>query len=182
MIQMGGPRSAGGDALDDGGVLGRVRSGKALVRTVRPGVRLLILQRLPAWGNGEVAVDGGSGDAEGLGDLGRALAARVADGAAASLSAFMTVGPAAGTSLGAGGGQPGHGAFVDDVTFELGEGGHHGEEEFALPAGGIGAGQLSGEDAHADAALVRVAGDDQDVPLLVDQIAVYSPASGLTGR
>lgn len=29
-----------------------------------------------------------------------------------------------------------HGAFVDDVTFELGEGGHHGEEEFALPRWG----------------------------------------------
>ena len=39
----------------------------------------------------------------------------------------------------------------------------------------------SGEDAHADAALVQVVGDDQDMPLFVDQIAVYSPASGLTG-
>ena len=52
---------------------------------------------------------------------------------------------------------------MDDVAFEFGEGGHHGEAELPLPGRGVGTGQDAGEDPQADAAAVQVVGDDQDV-------------------
>ena len=42
---------------------------------------------------------------------------------------------AAGAALSLRRGQPGHGALVDDVPLQLGEGGHHREEELALAGG-----------------------------------------------
>jgi hypothetical protein len=47
------------------------------------------------------------------------------------------------------------------MSLQLGEGGHHGEEEFSLAARRVAAGQLAGEDPDADAAGVEVVGDGQ---------------------
>jgi hypothetical protein len=63
-------------------------------------------------------------------------------------------GAAAVASLRPGGQQAGHGALVDDVPLELGEGGHHGEEKLALAGGRVAAGQLAGEDPHTGHRLV----------------------------
>jgi hypothetical protein len=70
---------------------------------------------------------------------------------------------------------------VDDVAFQLGEGGHHGEEELAFPGGGVAAGQLASEDAHADAAAVQVVGDDQDVFDGAGEPVELPDAQGVTG-
>src|SRR5664279_3138284 len=84
--------------------------------------------------------------------------------AAARLSGSMTGGAAADAALGPGGGEPSHGALVDHVAFELGECGHDGEEELPLSGGGVAAGEGSGEDPHADPALVQLVGECQDLP------------------
>jgi len=72
-------------------------------------------------------------------------------------------GSAADAAVGAGGGEPGHGALVDEVAFQLRERGHDGDEELALPAGGVGTGEGSGQHAYADAARVELVGDGQDL-------------------
>ena len=61
--------------------------------------------------------------------------------------------------MGAGRGESGHGALVDEVSFELGDSGHDREEKFAFPGGGVGAGQGSGQDAQADPAVVQLVGE-----------------------
>ena len=48
---------------------------------------------------------------------------------------------------------------MDDVPLQLGEGGHHGEEELALAGRRVAAGQLACEDPDADAARVEVISD-----------------------
>jgi hypothetical protein len=63
---------------------------------------------------------------------------------------------------------------VDDVPLELGEGGHHGEEELALAGGRVAAGQLAGEDPRADATGVQVVGDREHV--------LDGPAEAVEGR
>ncbi len=65
--------------------------------------------------------------------------------------------------MGSGGGEAGEGAFAEHVSFQLGEGGHHGEEELPFPGGGVSAGQPAGEDAEPDAALVQIIGEGEDL-------------------
>jgi len=48
---------------------------------------------------------------------------------------------------------------VDYVPLQLGEGGHHGEEELPSPVRRVAAGQLAGEDPDADAPRVEVVSD-----------------------
>jgi hypothetical protein len=67
--------------------------------------------------------------------------------AAASLSASITGRAAAAAALCPCCDEAGHGPLVDDVALQLGEGGHHGEEELAFAGRGVGAGQLAGQDA-----------------------------------
>lgn len=106
--------------------------------------------------DGEVAVDAGAGDAEGFGDLGEAFSVGAPRGGGGEFVGVHDDWAAADAALRAGGSEAGHGAFAEHVSFELGEGSHHGEEELAFPAGGVGAGQSSGEDVQPDAALVQV--------------------------
>lgn len=62
---------------------------------------------------------------------------------------------AANPALGSGSGQAGEGAFAEHVSFELGEGGHHGEEKLPLIGGTVGAGQAASDDAQPDPSLVQ---------------------------
>jgi hypothetical protein len=78
-----------------------------------------------------------------------------------SLWPVSTRGSATGAAAGSGGGQPGAGAFADEVAFELGQGGEDMEDELAAGGGGVD-GLL--EAAQSDAA-VGQAGDG------VDQVA-----------
>ena len=111
--------------------------------------------------SGQVPVDRGAADAEGPGDLGRALAAIAARPGGGELARIHHGGPPADLALRPRGLQAGHGALVDDVPLQLGEGGHHREEELALAVGGVGAGELAGEDPDADAAVAEVTGDGE---------------------
>ena len=69
-----------------------------------------------------MSVDRGTADAEGLGDLGGALAAGPPGVSGGELVRVHDGGPSAGLTLSPGGGQAGHGALVDEVPLELGEG------------------------------------------------------------
>src|SRR5580693_8032204 len=87
----------------------------------------------------KVPVHRRAADAEGPGDLGGALAALASCPGCGELVSVHHGWAAADAALGACGGEPGHGALVDDVPLELGERGHHREEELALPGRGVGA-------------------------------------------
>ena len=65
-------------------------------------------------------------------------------------------------ALGSGGGEAGEGAFANHVSFEFGERGHHGEEEFAFSGGPVGSGECAGEDLEGDVFVVEVVGDGED--------------------
>ena len=54
------------------------------------------------------------------------------------------------------------GAFANHVTFEFGEGGHHGEEEFPFSGRPVGSGECAGEDLAGDVFVVEVFGDGED--------------------
>lgn len=102
-------------------------TGMVRATALEPRRTSLVLLSGPAVGS-QVPVDQRAADAEGPGDLGGALAARascpgrgVHHGRAAAVAA-----------LGARGGEPGHGALVDDAPLEFGERDHHREEELAL--------------------------------------------------
>ena len=110
-----------------------------------------------------MTVDRGAADPEGLGDLGGALAALAACSGGGELVGVHHDRAAAAAALCPCCEEAGHGALVDDVALQFGEGGHHGEEELAFAGRGVGAGQLAGQDADADAALVQVVGDGQYV-------------------
>src|ERR1019366_8917291 len=71
--------------------------------------------------------------------------------------------PATAAALCPGGGEPGHGPLVDEVAFQLGERGHHREEELALTGRAVGPGHFPRQDPHADPALMQAIRDDQDV-------------------
>jgi hypothetical protein len=107
-----------------------------------------------------VPVDRGAADAERPGDLRGALTTRLGGG---QLVRVHHGRPSAVAPLSLGRDEACHGALVDDVPLEFGEGGHHGEEELALAGRAVGAGQLPSEDLDADAALVQVVGDRQHV-------------------
>ena len=65
-------------------------------------------------------------------------------------------------AVGSGGGQAGEGAFANHVTSEFGEGGHHGEEEFAFSGRPVGSGECAGEDLEGDVFVVEAVGDGED--------------------
>src|SRR6266566_9389299 len=122
----------------------------------RPGLVLLALCS-------QVPVYRCPADAERPGDLRGALTAGTARPGGGQLVLVHHGGPPAAAALGPGCHQPGHGPLVDDVPLELGEGGHHSEEELALAGRAVAAGQLAGEDPDADAAGVQVVGDGEHV-------------------
>lgn len=70
---------------------------------------------------GEVAVDAGTRDPQGLGDLGRALASGPPRLRGSKLVAIHHAGAPADPSLAACSGQAGHGPLMDHVSLQLGE-------------------------------------------------------------
>src|SRR6266516_4860522 len=76
----------------------------------------------------EVPVNGGTGNAECLGDLGQALATGTPGAGGGELVAGHDGGSAAGASVGARGRQPGHDALLARVALKFGERCHDGEE------------------------------------------------------
>jgi hypothetical protein len=85
-----------------------------------------------------VAVDRGAADAEGLGDRGdRVLPGRIHLVGHLELVSGQHRWSAAVAATGSGRGQPGAGAFADEVAFELGQGGEHVEDELAAWGGGV---------------------------------------------
>src|ERR1700736_1770479 len=129
----------------------------------------------------DVAVDTGAGDAEGLGDLSRALALGAAGLGGGESVGVHDGGASADSALGAGCCEAGDGAFVDDVALQFGEGGHHGEEELALASGRVGAGELAGEDADTDAALVQVTRNRRHVLDRAAEAVELPHAQGVAG-
>jgi hypothetical protein len=113
-------------------------------------------------GIGEMAVDRGAADAEGLGDRRhRVLPGRVQLLGHLELVGGHHRGPAATAATGPGGRQPGAGARADQVASELGQGGEAVEDQLAARGGGV---DLFLQAAEPDLALGQ-AGDR------VDQVA-----------
>jgi hypothetical protein len=70
---------------------------------------------------------------------------------------------------------------VDDVPLELGEGGHHGEEELALAGRRVAAGQLASEDPDADAAGMEVVSDCEHLLDRAAETVELPDDQGVTG-
>jgi hypothetical protein len=87
---------------------------------------------------GEVPIDGGATDAKGFGDPPYRVLPRVVH-----LPGYLepVTGqhrrPAAAAAASPSGGQPGAGAFADQVAFELGQRGEHVEDQLAAGGGGV---------------------------------------------
>jgi hypothetical protein len=98
-----------------------------------PRVRRSETLRLVVCGSGEVAVDAGTRDPQGFGDLGRALAGGPPCLRGSKLVAIHHAGAPADPSLAACSGQAGHGPLVDHESLQVGESGHHREERTSPP-------------------------------------------------
>ncbi len=116
-----------------------------------------------AGNGGQVPVDGGPRNAEGLGDLGGAFTLGTPGGRGGNLVRVHRRGATADAALGPSSCQAGHGAFMQHVSLQLDKRGHHREEELPFTTRCVRACQASRQDPQTNTTVVQIISQGEDL-------------------